>query len=285
MSNVTLNNQGHKFIINGREYLVSKGVNANLEELTVTQNGTYTGEHIDGDVIIHHSQYPYTELNLNDWTTFDIPTNIVGYFSEIRTQIEVDDMTYVSTWSLSEIADYTSGMNYEDATRIRHTDDTNLYLAKTRNKFYFYQEANVSTYRVEDIIAKSVQKDVDGFSKVVVDVEGGGASIDWKLNNKKVASTGGSYITTNLDDELDENSWYIFSFSDTSGAGTSSDYDKITFMHYYSSGNEQFTFNGHSDIAQITLTPTTVSLSSYGGNYRDIYCKISKLDTTDRIYT
>lgn len=114
---------------------------------------------------------------------------------------------------------------------------------------------------------------------------GGSSEIDWYLDNKKVASTGGSYITTNLDKSLVDNNWYIVSFSDEDETPPAS-VNKRTVIFFYEGGTATIDVAPRSGGTSytLTLTQSTASLSNYPGDYRDIYCKISRLDSNDRTY-
>ena len=114
---------------------------------------------------------------------------------------------------------------------------------------------------------------------------GGSSEIDWYLDNKKVSSTGGSYITTNLDKNLVDDNWYILSFEDEDETLATS-INKVTVIFFYEGGTATLSIPPRSGGATYTLvlTQSTVSLSNYPGDYRDIYCKISRLDSNDRTY-
>lgn len=114
---------------------------------------------------------------------------------------------------------------------------------------------------------------------------GGSSEIDWYLDNKKVASTGGSYITTNLDKNLVDDNWYILSFEDEDETLATS-INKVTVIFFYEGGTATLTIPPRSGGATYTLilTQSAASLSNYPGDYRDIYCKISRLDSNDRTY-
>lgn len=114
---------------------------------------------------------------------------------------------------------------------------------------------------------------------------GGSSEIDWYLDNKKVASTGGSYITTNLDKNLVDDNWYILSFEDEDETLATS-INKVTVIFFYEGGTATLSIPPRSGGATYTLilTQSTASLSNYPGDYRDIYCKISSLDSNDRTY-
>lgn len=178
MANVNLNNRGHKFILNGIEYLVSATIGGNLIEKTITENGEYdaSDDNIQGDVqIFKASLIGGDAIEVNDWTEFPIQDEIVDYFDKLRIQYSDGSFGYDSQYRLSEIANYTSGMDYTDATIINTKDsNTKLYLAKTSNMLYFYQEATESTYKMKELWAKDVDKKVNGFSKVIINVEGSG---------------------------------------------------------------------------------------------------------------
>lgn len=114
---------------------------------------------------------------------------------------------------------------------------------------------------------------------------GGSSEIDWYLDNKKVAETGGSYITTNLDKNLVDDNWYILSFEDEDETLATS-INKVTVIFFYEGGTATLSIPPRSGGATYTLilTQSTASLSNYPGDYRDIYCKISRLDSNDRTY-
>ena len=114
---------------------------------------------------------------------------------------------------------------------------------------------------------------------------GGSSEIDWYLDNKKVASTGGSYIITNLDKNLVDDNWYIVSFEDEDETLATS-INKVTVIFFYEGGTATLTMPPRSggDPYTLILTQSTASLSYYPGDYRDIYCKISRLDSNDRTY-
>ena len=114
---------------------------------------------------------------------------------------------------------------------------------------------------------------------------GGSSEIDWYLDNKKVAETGGSYITTNLDKNLVDDNWYILSFEDEDETLATS-INKVAVIFFYEGGTATLSIPPRSGGATYTLilTQSTASLSNYPGDYRDIYCKISRLDSNDRTY-
>ena len=108
---------------------------------------------------------------------------------------------------------------------------------------------------------------LDGYSQVVVNVSGGGG-VTFYLNNGQVASDGGSYITTNLDSTLPSNRLLLLSVHDGSNI--------VNHIFTYTGGTMVFT----ADIYEFTLTSTTIGITYYPGDYRNIYAKLSELDSS-----
>ncbi len=119
---------------------------------------------------------------------------------------------------------------------------------------------------------KAVDDNADGYSQVVVNVA---YSPDWYMYDGKVAQaspqeyisspllkrmTAGRYVVALNDNGLYYSTTFVYN-------GGSVTIDRI--LKNDRTGN----FNG-----KLTITPTTAGLSEYGGNYRDIYCRISKID-------
>ena len=181
MANINLNNRGHKFILNGAEYLVSATIGGNLIEKTITENGEYdaSDDNIQGEqTFVNH-----TALSKNAWTSIDLPEEYLGYISsdEFRMRIETLTTPINTTFEFSEIAVYTPNMSYEDATLIDEreqlSETTKLYCAITsdKSKFYFYVQANTFIPYTFHQATVTVNKEVNGYYQVNVDVAGGGS--------------------------------------------------------------------------------------------------------------
>lgn len=108
--------------------------------------------------------------------------------------------------------------------------------------------------------------DADGYSSVEVNVDSGG--VNFYLDNGKIATSAGEYITTNLLQELPANTLLLLAMED--GA------KKLNDIIFYAGGTQAFSIDGGA--YTLTITPTTAGLTYYGGDYRNIYAKLSELD-------
>ena len=100
----------------------------------------------------------------------------------------------------------------------------------------------------------------------------GESSIVYNAENLLVADVGGEYITNNLDLPLNSGDYYIGELNDiTSG-------DLVPFIIKRDANTSQsIILSLGNDVATLTLTNTTASLSSYGGSYRKIYLRLSEV--------
>ena len=100
----------------------------------------------------------------------------------------------------------------------------------------------------------------------------GESSIVYNAENLLVADVGGQYITNNLDLPLNSGDYYIGELNDiTSG-------DLVPFIIKRDANTSQsIILSLGNDVATLTLTNTTASLSSYGGSYRKIYLRLSEV--------
>lgn len=97
----------------------------------------------------------------------------------------------------------------------------------------------------------------------------GGADII--LNNGKIATSEGTYITTPLDHAPTAHTSLLLSIKDGSKI-------KNTTVKY-TSGTNVYSLDLGGDYYELTLTPTTAGLTNYAGDYRNIYLIISTLDS------
>lgn len=98
-------------------------------------------------------------------------------------------------------------------------------------------------------------------------------SVTFYANNIQVSSSSdSSYTTVNLDSTLPENTYIIVSLNDVSIPGI------ISTIGFFTTSNNivKLSHPNTSYTYTVTLTNNTVSLSSYSGNWRDIYIKISE---------
>ena len=126
---------------------------------------------------------------------------------------------------------------------------------------------------------EAVDDNAQGYSEVTVNVA---SSPDWYMYDGKVAQASPQeYISSPLLKRMTAGN-YVVSIND------SGSYYSAAF-HYSGSGsvtitrlrnnNDEFNFSG-----RLTITPTTAGLTEYSGSYRNIYCKISKIDDS-QIYS
>lgn len=111
---------------------------------------------------------------------------------------------------------------------------------------------------------------LDGYSQVSVNVSGGG--VTFYLDNGQIATSEGYYITTNLSQQLPANTLVLLSINDNS-------YGVKNYIITYTGGTmvlPSYDYDGY----EITITPTTIGLTYYGGDWRNIYAKLSELDPT-----
>ena len=110
---------------------------------------------------------------------------------------------------------------------------------------------------------------------ILVNAVGGAGSQALMYMDNGLVATGsggtGEYIDTPLDIELQENTWYFYSFNDDSTI-------REGYL-YYTSGTQTHWITGTSsnDYYDLKLTATTAGLSYYRGNYRNIYLKLSSV--------
>lgn len=111
---------------------------------------------------------------------------------------------------------------------------------------------------------RASQDNYDGYDVVTVNVEGSSSGGIKYLDNGKVAQGDpGQYITTNLDIELDEDIWYQVNVRDN---GT--EYIK-SFL--WQGSTVDIDMGGN---ITITITGTTAGVTSYTGDWRDMYADI-----------
>lgn len=110
----------------------------------------------------------------------------------------------------------------------------------------------------------------DGYSSVTVAVPP--YPNPYNATNLLVADEGGQYITNNLELALVAGKVYIGELNDiTSG-------DLVPFIIKRDTNTSQsIILSLGNDVATLTLTNTTASLSSYGGSYRKIYLRLSEV--------
>lgn len=126
---------------------------------------------------------------------------------------------------------------------------------------------NTGTKNITDNgIYNAASDGLDGYSSVEVDVSGGGTV--FYLDNGKIATSAGEYIMVDLLQELSANTLLLFAMKD----GTK----KINDIIFYTGGTQAFSIDGGA--YELTITPTTIGLTYYGGDYRNIYAKLSGLD-------
>ena len=114
---------------------------------------------------------------------------------------------------------------------------------------------------------------VNGYDDITVNVPA--PAINFNLNNKKIASTGGVYITTPFDIDIVANEDYIISINDVDNSTI------YTSTFKYNGSNQNLVFSG---FGTVSFNATTIGLSEYSGDYRNIYAKVSPIDTR-QIYT
>lgn len=110
-----------------------------------------------------------------------------------------------------------------------------------------------------------------GINGVIYDINGsgggGGTHNDYYLVNGLVGSSGGSYVTANLIKALEEGFYNVVINDNGSKYGN---------IFYYSSGSVNLSFPGFD--GTLIITSTTAGLTYYGGNFRDIYGTIYKVE-------
>ena len=111
---------------------------------------------------------------------------------------------------------------------------------------------------------------LDGYSQVSVNVSGG---VTFYLDNGQIATSEGYYITVNLARQLPTNTLVLLSINDSSQGA------KRNYIIKYTGGTmvlPSWDYDGY----EITITSTTIGLTYYGGDWRNIYAKLSELDPT-----
>jgi len=99
--------------------------------------------------------------------------------------------------------------------------------------------------------------------QTVINVTGGGG--EYYLNDGLIGSSGGTYVTCNLDKTL-VNGYYLVVVNDSLGS---------TYYNYMEwNGTTQTLSIGNW---QLQITSTTAGLTYYSGNWRNIYCDILSL--------
>lgn len=100
-----------------------------------------------------------------------------------------------------------------------------------------------------------------------------GSQIIYNAEDLKVAEYP-NYITVNLDEALEVNEWYIGSLRDSEDSPAIINYP-VLFKR--TSGTQIVPCTTSTGTSQLKFTDTTVSLSSYPGNYRDVWLRLSKV--------
>lgn len=128
---------------------------------------------------------------------------------------------------------------------------------------------NVGTKSItQNGIYNASSDSLDGYSTVDVNVSGGG--VTFYLNNGQIATNQGSYISANLDEELSANTTLLLAIKDGS--------NKFNTTYTYTGGTKVISLDNGA--YEVTLTSTTIGLSYYSGDWRNIYAKLSELDPT-----
>ena len=116
---------------------------------------------------------------------------------------------------------------------------------------------------------------VDGFSPITVNVPTG---IFITVNGDGLqVSTSSDYSSASFTTNLTTNRWYVISIYDSYGAVYN-----YALLKYTSSG-QQITAPLYDGNMTLVVTDSTISGYSYGGNFRDIYCKVCELPDNFRV--
>lgn len=100
----------------------------------------------------------------------------------------------------------------------------------------------------------------------------GESSIVYNAENLLVADEGGQYITNDLDLPLVAGKVYVGEINDVSSS------ELVPFLFTRDSNTSQIiTLRLANEIAYLTLTNTTASLSNYAGSYRKVYLRLSEV--------
>ena len=108
---------------------------------------------------------------------------------------------------------------------------------------------------------------LDGYSQVSVNVSGGGG-VTFYVNNGLVATHEGYYTSVNLSQTLTSGTKLVLSFIDNTTV-----FNQILT---YTGGTMSFTI----DVYTFELTSSTLGITYYSGDWRDIYAKLSELDSS-----
>lgn len=93
------------------------------------------------------------------------------------------------------------------------------------------------------------------------------------LNNGKVATSESEYISAEFDISPQADTLLLISLLDGS--------DIVNYVYPYEGGSQTFTIPGGYTVG---ITATTIGLTYYTGNYRDIFAKVSSLNSA-QVYT
>lgn len=254
------------------------GGEANIIEKTITENGTYdaTDEDADGynPVIVNTK----TIINLESKDDYDELTEDEKYSGDVyRYPVPVE---YASNrYRLSYMNE-----NYTKMILTTRTLTQNgVFFASTygADGYAFVtvavpgQNLQPHTFNINGTYPAS-DFGVDGFSSVTINVPQQ-TPTTFNLNNGLIADDVGTYITTPLTNNLVQGKYYIASINDN---GTI--YNQI----FKFTGSTQLIYIEDAGYSwQLTVTESTISLSSYPGAYRPIYCILSLINiNADQVY-
>lgn len=173
-----------------------------------------------------------------------------------------------------------AALTYKLKAAISSGGGTLVTKSVTANGIYDPQDDNADGY---SLVTVSVQPNVgtksitqngtynassdslDGYSQVSVNVSGG---VTFYVNNGLVATHEGYYTSVNLSQTLTSGTKLLLSFID----------DTTVFNQIltYTGGTMSFTI----DVYTFELTSSTLGITYYSGDWRDIYAKLSELDSS-----
>lgn len=212
MSNVTLNNRGHKFVLNGREYLVSATM-ANkapiLAEKTINSNGTYIAE--NDPYIVTQSLGNFTVTSSSSdgtWHKITSPidltniTTITLHLKIVYTSVD-DDLTVTAP-----IQAYTGGIPYDYTRNIRNFSLSRYALvAIDGNDLYF--GVGSGEYQFTDVVVET-ETEINGYSKIIIQVPQSGATIRYLVHGHCDTDNGEANVNKPLTlDTFDDFSDYL----------------------------------------------------------------------------
>lgn len=98
------------------------------------------------------------------------------------------------------------------------------------------------------------------------DLMNGGGGVNYVLNGGQIATSEGTYISADLLHTIKEGDVLLISVLDGENIHN--------YTHEYEGGSDEY---GTDDGYTFTITASTLGLSYYGGDYRNIYAKVTVL--------